>query len=158
MVRNRKTRCYFDIETSYRNDMTVCGLYYESGDLVQLVGEEINYDALLNLFRDTIVYTYNGSRFDLPVVKTCTGFDITSIAWTHDLMYDCWRNNLYGGLKKVEKQLGISRQTDGMDGHDAMRLWEDYLCGDEQALELLLFYNKEDVTNLEILRKKMGVL
>lgn len=152
-----KVRCYFDIETSCRMEVTIAGIYYENGRLVQLMGDEISADGLAELFQDTVVYTYNGSRFDLPVVKDYIGFDICSVAKTHDLMYDCWKNDLYGGLKKVEKRLGIHRQTDGMNGYDAMRLWDEYLDGDPDALKLLLSYNKEDVVNLEILRKKMGI-
>jgi uncharacterized protein YprB with RNaseH-like and TPR domain len=71
-------------------------------------------------------------------------------------MYDCWASNLYGGLKAVEKQLGITRKSDGMDGNDAIALWEDYITNNnKQALKILLEYNREDVQNLTILRKKL---
>lgn len=37
-----------------------------------------------------------------------------------------------------------------------MRLWEEYyLWKDNESLDMLLEYNKEDVMNLEILRKKL---
>jgi len=38
-------------------------------------------------------------------------------------MFDCWKENLYGGLKKVEEKLGIERLSKGIDGIEAMRLW-----------------------------------
>jgi uncharacterized protein YprB with RNaseH-like and TPR domain len=56
-----------------------------------------------------------------------------------------------GGLKKIEKQLGISRgdDTDGLTGLDAVRLWRQHQLGIESALERLIAYNREDVVNLE---------
>lgn len=138
-------------------EITVAGIYLETGKLIQLVGDDITLESLQALFLDAVVYTYNGSRFDLPVVKKCLGLDVNGLTVTHDLMYDCWRNNLYGGLKKVEKSLGIYRYTDEMNGYDAMRLWEEYMDGDREALRLLLKYNMEDVKNLEVLRKRLGV-
>jgi uncharacterized protein YprB with RNaseH-like and TPR domain len=64
-------------------------------------------------------------------------------------MYDCWEKNLYGGLKRVEEQLGIERSTKGIDGLEAMRLWQRFLYDrDEKALQALLQYNREDVVNL----------
>ena len=44
---------------------------------------------------------------------------------------------------------GIARSTQGMNGWDAMRLWERYENeGDRAALDVLLEYNREDVINL----------
>ena len=40
----------------------------------------------------------------------------------HDLMLDCWRNNLYGGFKAVEVQLDIQRQVKGINGWEAVNL------------------------------------
>jgi hypothetical protein len=42
-----------------------------------------------------------------------------------------------GGLKYIEKKFGISRdqEIDGMDGYDAVRLWQAYQWGDEAALD-----------------------
>ena len=72
-------------------------------------------------------------------------------------MYDCWRCNLKGGFKAVERQLGISRESKGVNGWDAVLLWRKYLeYNDEDALALLLKYNKEDVINLKTLRERLG--
>lgn len=72
-------------------------------------------------------------------------------------MYDCWRRGLYGGLKAVERQLGIPRSLPHLDGRDAMRLWAAYVDrGEEEALELLLRYNREDVENLDLLRSHLS--
>ncbi|MGM0442528.1 MAG: ribonuclease H-like domain-containing protein [Elusimicrobiota bacterium] len=154
----QEKRCYFDIETSYRRKITVLGVYYETGKLVQLVQGEITPYKLSKIFKNTRAYSYNGSRFDIPVIRKCTGFDIESFADTRDLMYDCWDNNLKGGLKKVEQILDIGRETEGIDGKVAMKLWDEYSkYGRREALETLLKYNYEDVKNLEALRKKLEV-
>jgi uncharacterized protein YprB with RNaseH-like and TPR domain len=71
-------------------------------------------------------------------------------------MHDCWRNNLYGGFKVVEQQLGIPRRLRGIGGAQAAMLWWRYqIDHDGKALDLLLKYNKEDVLNLMALRKKL---
>ena len=71
-------------------------------------------------------------------------------------MFDCWRHNLYGGLKKVEVKLGIPRQIEGIGGWEAVLLWRRYQqYGDTQALDTLLKYNAEDVMNLKILKEKL---
>ena len=56
-----------------------------------------------------------------------------------------------GGLKKVEGQVGLSREElDGVDGFFAVLLWHDYWEEkNSKALETLLAYNVEDVINLE---------
>jgi len=71
-------------------------------------------------------------------------------------MHDCWRNNLYGGFKAVERQLGIPRRLRGIGGAEAVMLWWRYqMDHDRKALDLLLEYNKEDVLNLMTLRGKL---
>lgn len=155
---------YLDIETTGLSsaycDITVIGIYLvnESDSfLVQLVGEEITKDNLLSALQDvTIIYTYNGKRFDLPFIRTILGVDLLGLYQHRDLMYDCWSCNLHGGLKGVEQQLGISRQPPNISGWDAVMLWRKYRGrGDQKALELLLKYNEEDVVNLHTLREKL---
>lgn len=156
------TEAYLDIETTglsrWYHRITVVGMYivdHQSSRLVQLVGEAVTQRSLLESLEGvSTVYSYNGSRFDLPFIHTHLDVDLAGILHHHDLMYDCWRNNLKGGLKAVERQLGISRRLSGLDGADAVLLWRRYQrYGDENALALLLEYNGEDVTNLKLLRE-----
>jgi hypothetical protein len=71
-------------------------------------------------------------------------------------VYDCWRRNLYGGLKRVERKLDIKRSLAEIDGYEAVRLWWRYVNDDnEDALRTLLEYNKEDVLNLKTLRERL---
>ena len=53
--------------------------------------------------------------------------------------------------KKIEKDTGIIRsdEIEGVDGFEAVRLWQRYQWGDEKALETLISYNNADIMNLE---------
>ena len=155
---------YLDIETTGLScqyaDITVIGIYlFNDADsrVVQLVGKEVTSDNLLESLKDVNkIFTYNGSRFDLPFIHGSLGLDLESVADHRDLMYDCWRNNLHGGFKSVEQQLGISRQLKGISGWDAVLLWQRYQYYDDRtALALLLQYNKEDVVNLKALKDRL---
>ena len=157
---------YLDIETtglsSLYADITVIGTYLVNGNdskLIQLVGAEASRDKLLDVLDGVhTIYTYNGSRFDLPFIHASLGLDLTNSYYHHDLMYDCWRNNLYGGFKSVEQQLGIPRQLKGIGGLEAIMLWWQYqINGDQNALATLLKYNKEDVVNLKMLRERLSI-
>ena len=157
---------YLDIETTGLScryaDITVIGIYLADvgdGRMVQLVGREVTGDNLLGALDGVqTIYTYNGRRFDLPFIRGWLGVDLETVADHHDLMYDCWRRNLYGGFKAVEQQLGIPRQLQGITGWDAVLLWRRYKDhGDRGALALLLQYNKEDVVNLKVLRERLPI-
>jgi len=67
-------------------------------------------------------------------------------------------NNLYGGFKAVERQLGIERRLTEVNGYEAVRLWWRYVNDyNEDALAILLEYNREDVLNLRILKEKLRI-
>ena len=71
-------------------------------------------------------------------------------------MYDCWENNLYGGLKSVERQLGIRRGLTEIYGYEAVRLWQSYVNDNaKDALATLLENNKEDAINLKTLKEML---
>jgi hypothetical protein len=159
-------RAYLDIETTgcsqKYHDLTVIGIAIERPEtieVIQLVGRDITDAALRNALADTgIIYTYNGRRFDLPFIKNKLKLDLERQFRHHDLMHDCWKHKLMGGLKVVEQKLDIARQTKGVDGWMAVRLWWDYVNNnDAAALHTLLAYNREDVVNLQTLRLKLGV-
>lgn len=159
------TAAYLDIETTGlsagASEITVAGICVEDGAgrrTVQLVGEEISAGSLESAVAGAeTVYTYNGSRFDLKFIREKTGLDMLALCRHVDLMHSCWRRNLFGGLKAVERKLGIPRKLEGVDGFHAVRLWFDYLSGDEDSLAVLLEYNREDVLNLITLREKLGM-
>ena len=158
----RLTDAYLDIETTglspFYNYITVIGIYRCEGrnsELIQLVGGEVTRGNLITALRNVhTIYTYNGTRFDLRFIAASLGIDLAVEYHHRDLMYDCWRCNLYGGFKAVERQLGIPRRLQGVNGYEAVQLWWSYLKGgNESALALLLEYNREDVVNLKTLKE-----
>ena len=58
-----------------------------------------------------------------------------------------------GGLKAIERQAGIRRESEveGLDGYDAVMLWDAYRWGDEASLERLVKYNAADIVSLKTL-------
>lgn len=153
------TCVYLDIETSWQKTITIIGIYRSGEGTTQLIGPDITRENLLEALDGAErLFTYNGSGFDLPVIRQWLGIDLASHVPHRDLMYDCRKRKLKGGLKGAERALGIHRDTEGVDGLQAMRLWAAYERGDMEALDLLLRYNKEDCVNLEALAYKIGVL
>ncbi len=159
-------RAYIDIETTGLSrdycEITVIGIGFEQGrkvKVVQLMGRSISWSRLLRELRGVdMVYSYNGSRFDLPFIKAELNVDLKQVVAHRDLMYDCWKHKLKGGLKAVERKLGIKRKLADVDGYIAVKLWWRYYNNnDREALDKLLLYNREDVTNLKKLRLKLGV-
>lgn len=157
---------YLDIETTGLSpssaQITVTGIYRwgrDGNDCIQFIGRDNTADNILEALKGIpIIYTYNGKRFDLPFIKYCTGIDLESRVRHHDLMFDCWRHRLRGGLKAVERQLGIVRELPDVNGLEAIRLWWRYVESfDLEALDKLLAYNREDVVNLKTLKEMLCV-
>lgn len=148
-----RDRCvYLDIETDggqSGNSVTMVGLY-DGAEFTCLVRD----DGLEN-FRDVIsqysmIVTFFGSCFDLPMLmKRFRGLEFDQLHL--DLCPTLRRLGLRGGLKAIEKQVGLSRseETTGLSGYDAVRLWRQHQWGSSGALDTLIAYNREDVVNLE---------
>ncbi len=144
---------FVDIETTglsqHRDKITVIGIY--DGREPKTYIRDINLeDAVEELSKYELFVTFNGARFDLPFIKS--EFPEIEFNQLHiDLMYPLRRIGYSGGLKNIERQLGICRSedTEGITGFDAVRLWKQYLKGDKEALNILIKYNKEDIVNLK---------
>lgn len=142
---------YLDIETDGLgpwSQVTVVGLYdglrtrtYVAGDNLEQFPEDLRRYALL--------VTFNGATFDLPYLRRRFGniFDQLHV----DLRYLLGGLGYRGGLKSIERELGIRRPAEiaDVDGEDAVRLWQEYRRGSAEALALLTEYNRADVENLE---------
>jgi uncharacterized protein len=155
---------YLDIETTGLSpahcETTVVGIYITNGEqerFIQLVGHKICGDAIVESLQGVDeLYTYNGRRFDLPFIHVRHGVNLEDLFTHIDLMNHCWSRNLYGGLKNVERTLGIQRKLTEVNGQEAVRLWWRYINDyDENALKTLLEYNKEDVINLKTLKDRL---
>jgi hypothetical protein len=130
--------------------VTVVGLYDGFSFRSLVAGEDLTVE---NLNRELAGYkcliTYYGASFDIPfLLRSFPGavFDIPHF----DLCYAAKRVGFSGGLKKLEALLGIERdaQVQGLDGYDAVKLWELAKQGSDEARRLLLLYNREDTVNL----------
>ena len=143
---------YVDIETTGLSagcdKITLVGIYNGKETKTYIRGINLE-EAAAELAKYKQLITFNGARFDLPFIEhEFPGF------FNHihvDLLYPLKKIGYSGGLKKIEVKLGISRsdETAGISGFDAVRLWNRYERGDEEALDLLVKYNQEDVVNLE---------
>ncbi|MCS7252441.1 MAG: ribonuclease H-like domain-containing protein [Armatimonadota bacterium] len=144
---------FLDIETTGTSDddhITIVGLYDGYHYRTFIRGYNIQ-DLFEELHGKAIVVTYYGSRFDIPFLQR--RFPNIRIPPIHiDLCYLMKRLGYKGGLKTVERQLGIVRdhEIDGLSGWDAVRLWNSYeRYNDGYALELLIKYNRADTVNLK---------
>ena len=147
---------FFDIETtglSSYADVTMFGLFDGIDTKILVRNISWDLDALKKEFKKyKMIVTYNGTSFDLPFVKKRYPDLIPDNIPHFDLRFACNRIGLTGGLKGVEKALGIKRRklVDGLDGGDALRLWKMYKAtGDEHYINLLVEYNEEDIINLK---------
>ena len=145
---------YLDIETSGSvagvSHLTVVGLYDGSRPRVYVRGENLDrFAAEIDEF--TLLVTYNGKLFDLPFLRQELGIPL---AQAHiDLRYPLAALGYKGGLKKIERTLGLEREgpVAFLDGWCAVLLWQYHEQGETGALETLLRYNLEDVIHLPAL-------
>lgn len=146
---------FVDIETTglsqSRDKITIIGVYDGKEPKTYIRGINLD-DAIEELSRYGLLVSFNGARFDLPFIKSeYPEFEFNQLHI--DLMYPLRRIGYSGGLKNIEKQLGISRsdETEGISGFDAVRLWKQYERGDPKALDILIKYNNEDIVNLKVI-------
>jgi uncharacterized protein YprB with RNaseH-like and TPR domain len=153
---NFRDRCvYLDIETDGGREgaaITTIGMW-DGKDFTCLVRDQDLGNFIDHISQYSMIVTFFGASFDLPMLQK--RFKTWKPDQIHiDLCPTLKRLNHHGGLKKIEKQLGISRgeDTDGLSGRDAITLWNRfYRNHDDSALATLIAYNREDVVNLESL-------
>jgi len=144
---------FLDIETTgYYGDISVIGCF-DGYDVMTLVKHRsLDKRNLKRIFRGKqLLVTFNGLSFDVPVIKRCFGDVLPDIPHL-DLRFPLARLGYAGGLKSVERSLGIVRCKDsfGLVGSDAVGLWHEYLLtGSSKALDLLVKYNEGDIVNLK---------
>ncbi len=143
-----------DIETDGGRDadsITLIGIY-DGKNLQQFVRGDNLHEFPSAIADCALLVTFFGTGFDLPMIRqTFRGLAFNQLHV--DLCYLLRGLGYRGGLKKIEKQLGLSRaeNTDGLSGLDAVRLWQEYQRGSSKSLRTLLEYNGEDVINLQTL-------
>jgi hypothetical protein len=147
---------FLDIETNggYGADaITVIGVYDGDVSRTYVKGHDLDEFAE-DAGKYALWVTFFGTGFDLPFLKR----RFPDLDWETQMHIDLCpalrRLGLRGGLKSIERQIGIDRSDEvaGMSGLDAVRLWRqwsNYKDGD--ALECLLAYNRADIENLSLL-------
>ena len=154
MYRRFKPKTAFlDIETSGldhgMDEITVIGVYDGQKVFSYVNGFNLS-DFEIHIAHYDMVITFNGTLFDLPFIKR--SFPSITLPQGHiDLMYPLRKMGYRGGLKKIEKDLGISRGEDiqGLGGYEAVLLWRAWQNGDKASLERLIAYNTADIVNLK---------
>lgn len=144
---------FVDIETTglsrYTDIITIIGIYNGEETKIFINGQNLE-DGYKELENYDIIVTFNGKTFDLPFIehKSKRKYDMLHL----DLRFMLKEFDLSGGLKKIERDLGIIRDDEiaSVDGFEAVRLWRKYKNdNDLKALEKLIKYNTEDIVNLK---------
>lgn len=161
-------------------DIETNGLMPDKGGYVTVVGIYNGFDYKCfvkgngldpeNLKKELSGYkyliTFFGSSFDVPYLQR-TMPDLRFDKPHFDICFGARKLGFKGGLKSLEVEFGINRDDSvkGMNGYDAVRLWEHASNGSREALDLLITYNREDTINLfglagiiyEKMRLKTGI-
>jgi uncharacterized protein len=126
---------------------------FDSSGLVVFVRDRNLEELPERLSRSRFWITFNGSCFDLPILRAC--FESLEPPAVHlDLRFLARRLGLGGGLKELEERLGIGRPSHlrGLNGWDAVALWRTYQCENAiEALRFLVEYNLYDAFQLRSL-------
>jgi uncharacterized protein YprB with RNaseH-like and TPR domain len=149
----RDRLAFVDIETTgvgHRAETTVVGAY--AGAEARLFVKGVNLGGFRAFLETRDVWvSYNGLTFDEPFLRREFGESVRPAAHI-DLRYCLRAVGLAGGLKAVERSIGIDRPAAlaELDGWDAVRLWQEYVRDDRpESLKTLVEYNMEDVVNME---------
>jgi len=143
-----------DIETDGADGITVIGLLDARGPRVLLAGRDLDDFPRLAAGWKLLV-TYNGLSFDVPLLRRRFPEWRPPIAHV-DLRHLWHRLGHRGGLKLLELENGIVRPSHltGLDGRDAISLWQRHLDGDAGATRLLVEYNLRDTVDLKPLAER----
>jgi uncharacterized protein YprB with RNaseH-like and TPR domain len=143
---------FVDIETTGMGggaETTVVGMYAAGRATLFVRGVNLeDFPAAVEPY--DVWVSYNGICFDAPFLVREFGSRVAPAAHV-DLMYVLRAVGLKGGLKGVERAVGLSRpdEVQDLDGWDAVRLWREFRRGRVESLRTLLTYNLEDILNLE---------
>ncbi|MBT4805601.1 hypothetical protein HON71_05510 [Candidatus Woesearchaeota archaeon] len=138
---------YLDIEVDSLGKVILVGIsdYYNSNYFVK--GVNLSKGEIeRELSKYKLIVTFNGGAFDLPKLRK--QMDVVVKVAHLDLKQLCVNLELVGGLKEVEKRLGLGRPAH-LYGNP-VDLWKAFhASGDREYLDLLIAYNGEDIENLK---------
>ena len=148
----RHNAAFLDIETTGLSPdysiITLVGILDRDG-YHSFVYDQNMSDLREALEQYDLIVTFNGASFDLPFIESHFGEVFKHTAHI-DLRHVLNRIGQKGGLKAIERRLGVGRPSEltALDGFDAVRLWRMWELGSEGALDTLIRYNAEDVFSL----------
>jgi uncharacterized protein len=136
-----------------RSDNVTVVVLHRNGTTVNLAQDEslTSERMQMELDRCGLLVTFFGSTFNVPYLQAI--FPTLRVPPLHfDLCFGARRLAMRGGLKPIERELGIDRQARirHLDGFDAVRLWREWRRGDA-----LLTYNRADTENLVLLADRL---
>jgi uncharacterized protein len=139
--------------------VTVVGIHRNGKSTILVRGQDLTRENLTDALKGSrLLITFNGSSFDLPMLEREYPFLIPRVPH-FDLRHGCARVGYHGGLKSIEKQMGMSRgqELEYVTGEQAVYLWYAWeRRGDVNALNLLKRYNEEDTRNLAPIAEKIN--
>lgn len=137
--------CHVSVITAFHRDEMHSFMYGE------------NLDDFLLLVDDAgLLVTFNGNCFDIPFLEKT--FNIPSIGCAHiDLRWIAWHRGYRGGLKAIERKLGIYRppHIDGIDGYEAVDLFFQWQRGDASSRKRLISYCRADVCSTYLIAERI---
>ena len=151
---------FYDIETdgTGRNAHITCITTCRAKTVRSFVRDRNLGDFLEEWASAKVLVGFNSKRFDTPLVSR--EFGLADLPPQIDLMDEAAHYGLRGGLKAIEKRIGILRaDIPCSNGEDAIEYWRRFHDdGDEKSLVSLLAYNRDDVLSLRHLARQLLVL
>lgn len=148
---------FVDIETlglAETDPITLVGVSDGFSNTILVRGRDLTRRRVWEAFAGArLLVTFNGTAFDLPRLRRAfpglAAWELPHL----DLAVLGRRVGLSGGLKAVERRLGVRRPADltEVDGLEAVRLWEAYRAGSPGALAKLTRYCQADTETLRAL-------
>ncbi len=150
----REDAVFLDIEVDGvdgSSDIIVVGLFDGISSKTMVRGINLDFKRLQEeLKKYKIIVSFNGSVFDIPFIRK--RYNVLPDIPHFDLRFACSRVGLKGGLKEIERTLGIKRSqiVERICSGDALTLYKMYRgSGDDYYLDLFIEYNEEDCINLK---------
>lgn len=152
LARHFSRAAFFDIETDGLGEhaaVTMIAVLLDDRVDVLTRGEDLD-EFLVRIETADLLVSFNGATFDEP--KLLNHFRIPNLPKPHlDLRKVCKARGITGGLKQIEKRIGLIRPADivAMTGEDADWMWRAWRKDGDAGLRAKLYrYCAADVIAL----------